>query len=81
METITLGDLKGTEHCSHAALIILFLSEQMERMHSDASREINAVYPACLLRPVTYTDQCNYPSLGANAYNETSVNRCVLNIV
>ena len=69
---------------AHAALILFFLSDEMQRAHGDAAQAINAGYQTRFQRPVTacqgpgvtYADLCNFPSLGPNAYTSEEIKWC-----
>ncbi len=44
-------------HCSaHAALVLLFLSDEMEQAHPEAAQTINAGFQTSLLCPVEVSD-------------------------
>ncbi len=54
----------AASHSAHAALILFFLSDEMQRAHGDAAQAINAGYQTRFERPVTYADLRNFLSLG-----------------
>ena len=61
---------------AHAALILFFLSEDLERAHVGAAQAINAGYQARFQRPVNYADLRNYPLIGPNAYTSEEIKWC-----
>lgn len=66
-----------TSHRSwHAALILVTLSDDIERLHPDVARTLHAGYQTKFQRPVDVADLKKYPSVGAGAYTPEEVNWC-----
>jgi hypothetical protein len=82
MDSIPFAQLKydannlAASRSAHAALIVFFLSDAMQRAHADAAQAINAGYQTRFQRPVTYADLRNFPSLGPNAYTPEEIKWC-----
>ena len=60
----------------HAALIIIFLSDAVERAHPDVAAALHAGFQKVLERPVEFGDLRRYPSIGPNAYTVEEVHWC-----
>jgi hypothetical protein len=66
-----------TSHRSwHEALLLVLLSDDIERLHPDVARTLHAGYQTKFLRPVDVADLKKYPSVGPGAYTPEEVNWC-----
>jgi hypothetical protein len=66
----------STNRCAHAALLLIFLSDELERAHPEVAQTLNAWFQTRLERPVDFSDLCRFPSIGANAYNAEEIAWC-----
>ncbi len=75
LPSIPLGELLSEEYSTaslrswHAALILIFLSDDIERLHPDVAKKLHAAYNERFERPVEAHDLKRYPSIGHGAYN------------
>ncbi len=82
LPSIPLGELLSEENNTasrrswHAALILIFLSDDIERLHPDVAKKLHAVYNERFERPVEAQDLKRYPSIGPGAYNVEEVRWC-----
>ncbi len=60
-----LDECNITSHRSwHAALLLVLMSDDIERLHPDVARTLHAGYQTKFLRPVDVADLKKYPSDG-----------------
>jgi hypothetical protein len=82
LPSIPLGEQQFDEgnitshRCWHAALLLVLLSDDIERLHPDVARTLHAGYQTKFLRPVDVADLKKYPSVGPGAYTPEEVNWC-----
>ena len=60
----------------HAALLLCYMSDEIERLHTELASTLHAGYQIRFQRTPEATDLQRYPSIGANAYNEEEVRWC-----
>ena len=63
------ADFKG-RRSAHAALLLFFLSDNMERAHSAVAAALHSGFQKLFERPVEMSDLRRYPSVGPNAYHQ-----------
>jgi hypothetical protein len=82
LPSIPLGELLSEENstasrCSwHAALILIFLSDDIECLHPDVAKTLYVGYNERFERPVEVQDLKRYPSIGPGAYNFEELRWC-----
>ncbi len=66
-----------TANCSaHAALVLFFLSNEMERARPEAAQTINAGFQTHLQSPKEVSDVYSFHTIGQNAYNAEQIKWC-----
>jgi hypothetical protein len=66
----------STNRSAHAALLLIFLPDELEQAHPSVAQTLNAWFQTRLERPVDFSDLCRFPSIGANAYNAEEIVWC-----
>ncbi len=60
----------------HAALILIFLSDDIERLHPAVAKKLHTAYNERFERPVEEQDLKRYQSIGPGAYNFEELRWC-----
>ena len=66
-----------TANCSyHAATLLIFMSDEMERLHPDVSRVLHAGFQKQFMHAVDAADMQRPPSVGTSSYTPEEVRWC-----
>ena len=62
--------------CYHAATLLIFMSDEMERLHPDVSRVLHAGFQKQFMHAVDAADMQRPPSVGTSSYTPEEVRWC-----